>query len=258
MLTFVTTYTASLLTGIVLMNTIDISPTTIFEMSTRRLAYAMPIMDMGTNAGIDGGIMLFIWNTIGALVAISFTYTARLFNPLEKSKSPVVVRNFFCSPPRMKLLCFLPGCMKITEESVRRLYVWLLVPYIGMILLGIEVGFTASTAKYIFGSYVTGFISLLPHGLIEIPAIALAGAVTYSAHLMIKPHAHDSKFSDIFQSVKKHGHEVPLKKVVLAVVICLLIAGLIEAHVTQPLLDQFQHSYGAATKQPIITYLMDS
>lgn len=245
-LTFVYAYMASLLTGIVLVNMIDIAPETIFEMSTKRLAYALPVMDMGANAGIDGGIMLFIWNTIGALAAISFTYTAALFNPLDKGKTPQAVRRFFCSPPRMKLLCFLPGCIKINEEPLRRLYVWLMVPYIGMILLGIEVGLTASTAKQIFGSYLIGFIALLPHGIIEIPAIALAGAVTYSAHLLIKPRAHNSQISEIFLSVKKHGHEIPLKKVVLAVVICLFIAGIIEAHITPSLLDQFQHSLGIA------------
>jgi hypothetical protein len=243
-LTFVLAYVFSLLAGIVLVNMIDIAPETIFRMSTKRLSYALPVMDMGTNAGIDGGIILFIWNTIGALTAISFTYTAALFNPLDKGKSPKAVRNFFCSPPRMKLLCFLPGCMKINEESLRRLYVWLMVPYIGMILLGIEVGFTASTAKPIFGSYLIGFIALLPHGVIEIPAIALAGAVTYSAHLLIKHRAHKNQIHDIFNSVKKHGHEIPLKKVILAVVICLFIAGFIEAHLTQSLLNYFQDSFG--------------
>lgn len=247
MLTFVFAYTVSLLAGIVLVNLIDIAPEAIFEMSTKRLSYALPVMDMGTDAGIDGGIMLFIWNTIGALAAISFIYTAALFNPLDKGKSPKVVRRFFCNPSQMKLLCFLPGCMKINDESLRRLYVWLMVPYIGMILLGIEVGFTASTAKQIFGSYLIGFIALLPHGIIEIPAIALAGAVTYSAHLLIKPHVHKCPIRDIFLSVQKHGHEIPLKKVVLAVVTSLFIAGFIEAHFTKSMLDQFQHSFDIAS-----------
>lgn len=246
MLTFIYAYVASLLTGIALMNMIDIAPETIFEMSTKRLACALPVVEMGTNAGIDGGIMLFIWNTIGALAAISFTYTATLFNPLDKGKSPKAVRKFFCSPPRMKLLCFLPGCMKINEESLRRLYVWLMVPYIGMILLGMEVGFAASTAKQIFGSYFIGFIALLPHGIIEIPAIALAGAVTYSAHLLIKHRVHKSQICDIFTLVRKHGHTIPMKKVVLAVVICLFMAGFIEAHLTQSLFDHFQDSFGAS------------
>lgn len=238
MKTFLVAYAASLLTGIVLVSMIDIAPETIFEMSTKRLAYALPVMNMGANAGIDGGIVLFIWNTMGALASISFIYTAAMFNPLNVNRPPKRLRRIFCSRARMKLLCFLPGCMKIKEESLRRLYVWLMVPYIGMILLGIEVGFATSTAKHIFGSYLTGFISLLPHGIIEIPAIALAGAVTYSAHLLIKPHAHNNQVIDIFQSVKKHGNEMPLKRVVLAVVFFLFIAGLIEAHITQALLDR--------------------
>ena len=67
----------------------------------------------------------------------------------------------------MKLLCHLPGCSKIEVESLRRLYVWLLVPLLGIVLLGLESGLQVATAGEIIGSLSAAVISLLPHGLIE-------------------------------------------------------------------------------------------
>ncbi len=90
----------------------------------------------------------------------------------------------------MKALCYLPGCLRIEEESIRRLYVWLSIPLLGIILLGAECGFIVSTAAYITGSYFIGFVAFLPHGIIEIPAITLAGAVAFSAHILMKEDAH--------------------------------------------------------------------
>jgi uncharacterized membrane protein SpoIIM required for sporulation len=138
----------------------------------------------------------------------------------------------------MKLLCFLPGCMKIEQEPLRRLYVWLMVPFIGIILLGIETGLSLSTTQTIFGSYLTGITSLVPHGIIEIPAIAMAGAVTFSGHLVIKPKISNNPIPKIFQELKSHRQGMPITKVALAVIFCLLLAGVIEAHVTQALIGK--------------------
>lgn len=234
---YLASFALSLLAGLAMLNLLDLSPEAVFEMSTKRLSYALPVMDAGSKAGLDGGIVLFIWNAAGALVTISFIYTAAMFNPNHVDHSPKLIRRFFCSRTRMKLLCFLPGCLKIEQEPLRRLYVWLMVPLIGMILLGIETGLSASTSKFLFGSYLTGIVSLVPHGIIEIPAIALAGAVTFSAHLLIKPKLPGPQIGEVFQFVEAYRNELPIKKVISAVVACLLIAGLVEAHVTQALIN---------------------
>lgn len=238
MLAYVLSYAASLLIGILLLNVIDVAPETIFEVSTKRLAYALPVMDMGAEAGIDGGILLYIWNSIGALVTISFIYTAVLFNPLNAKGSPRAIRKIFCSRTRMKLLCYMPGCLKIEAESLRRLYVWLMVPLVGMILLGLETGLSTSTARSVFGSYLAGVVSLLPHGIIEVPAIALAGAVAFSAHLLIKPKVPVKQVDEVFQDLDAYRDSLPIKKIALIVVFCLLIAGLVEAHFTPALVDR--------------------
>ena len=238
MLAFALSYAASLLIGVLLLNVLDLPPETLFAVSTKRLAYALPVMVKGAEAGMDLGILLFIWNSIGALVTISFIYTSVFFNPLNAQRFPRALRKIFCCRTRMKLLCFLPGCLKIEAESLRRLYVWLMIPFIGMILLGVETGLSTSTARSIFGSFLAGIISLLPHGVIEIPAIALAGAVAFSAHLLIKPKVPDSLVDEVFQDVDAYRNRLPIKKIAMAVVFCLLIAGLVEAHITPALVDR--------------------
>lgn len=230
-------FALSFAVGIFFIKILRIAPETIFEISTKRLSYVFPVFEKGEELGIDRGILLFFWNTLGSLVTISFLYTAPLLNPQNISLFPQSIRKVFCGRKRMKILCFLPGCLKIEEESLRRLYVLLMIPWLGMILLGIESGLTVSTSTYIFGSYFISFVSLIPHGMIEIPTISLAGAVTFSAHLLIKEKAKGNLIGEIFGNVERYTNEVPLQKIILIVIFCLLIAGLVEGHITQKILD---------------------
>jgi uncharacterized membrane protein SpoIIM required for sporulation len=181
---------------------------------------------------------LFLWNCAGALATISFIYSAALFNPLKAAQQPRALRKVFCNQTPMKLLCFLPGCLKIKTESLRRLYVWLMIPLIGMILLGAETGLSASTAKLIFGSFQAGILSLAPHGIIEIPAFALAGAVAYSAHLLIKPQAPAGRIDRAFAELEAHRNALPIQRIVLFVIGGLLIAAMVEAHLTPMLMGK--------------------
>ncbi len=234
---YVLAFAISFIAGTLLVKIGHIKPESIYEISTKRLSYALPVFDMGSRHGIDIGILLFIWNSIGALITLSFIYTAALFDPHHIRLCPQGVRKIFCGKTRMKIFCYLPGCAKIEEESLRRLYVWVMVPLLGIILLGIESGLSVSTATYIFGSFFSAIIALLPHGLIEIPTLALAGAVTYSAHLLIKEQARNNVTRAVFQQIEKHRNAMPIMKIALSVIGCLFLAGWIEAHVTQRILN---------------------
>jgi len=235
---YLVSFFVSFAAGIFLIFILRVAPETLFEISTKRLSFAFPVFETATKLGIDIGIVLFFWNTLASLLTISFLYTAPLFNPHNISLFPRSIRKAFCGTKRMKLLCFLPGCQKIEEESLRRLYVWLMIPWLGMILLGIESGLIVSTSTYIFGgSYLIGFVSLIPHGIIEIPSISFAGAVTFSVHLLIKEKARENRTVEIFEDVKSYTKEVPLQKIILIVSACLFIAGLVEGHLTQRIVD---------------------
>lgn len=215
-----------------------IQPERLFDISTKRLSYVLPVFDMGSRHGIDMGVLLFLWNSIGALITLSFVYTAAWFNPDRIGLSPQGPRKIFCGKKRMKLLCHLPGCSKIEAEPLRRVYVWLMVPLLGIILLGIESGLQVSTAAHIFGSFFPAFIGLLPHGLIEIPTFALAGAVAYSAHPLIDEQVRNNMTAAVFQKIEAHTNAMPILKIAALVIGGLFFAGLVEAHVTQWLVER--------------------
>jgi uncharacterized membrane protein SpoIIM required for sporulation len=236
-LAYLISFAGGMAVGQILLNFAHLAPDTLFDLSTKRLSYALPVMEAGAKAGIDGGILLYLWNCAAALATISFIYSATLFNPLKAAQRPRALRKLFCSPTPMKLLCLLPGCLKIKTESLRRLYVWLMVPLIGMILLGAETGLSASTAKLLFGSFQAGILSLAPHGIVEIPTFSLAGAVAYSGHLLIKPQAPGNHIGQIFGDLEAHRNALPIKRIVLSVIGGLLIAAMIEAHLTPMLMD---------------------
>jgi uncharacterized membrane protein SpoIIM required for sporulation len=120
-----------------------------------------------------------------------------------------------------------------------------MVPLLGIILLGAECGLIVATATQLFGSYLNGIMFLVPHGIIEIPAISLAGAVTFSAHLLVKEAAGKNAPDAVFNDVQVYRNKLPIRTIALFVVLCLLIAGYIEAHVTGDVVDYlFNNSEG--------------
>lgn len=234
---YLVSFIFSFAAGIFLILILRVEPEIIFEISTKRLSYAFSVFETSAKLGVDPGIMLFIWNTSGALFTISLLYFTPLFNRHNIDLFPQGIRRALCGSRKMKILCFLPGCMKIQEESLRRLFVWVMIPWLGIILLGVESGLTVSTSAYIFGSYSIGFVSLIPHGIIEIPTICFAGAVTFAANLLIKEKSKTSTALEIFEELEKYKNYVPLKKCIIIVVFFLLIAGLVEGHITQKIID---------------------
>ena len=229
---YLISFAVSMAAGYVLIEWFHLDSQKLFEITTKRLAVAGAVFEKGIIFGIDPGLLLFVWNSLGALATISFMYTASLINPCNITRFPRVLRRALVGKSRMKALCFLPGCAKIKEEPVRRLYVWLMVPLLGIIFLGAECGFIVSTATHLFGSYLIGIISLVPHGIIEIPVISLAGAVTFSGHLLVKGEAGSHSENEVFDNIQTFRSALPVRSIALFVILCLLIAGFIEAHIT--------------------------
>ena len=229
---YLVSFAASLAAGYVLIEWIALNPQKIFDLTTKRLVAAGAIFEKGLAFGIDPAMLLFVWNSAGALATISFIYTASLIHPGRTHHFPKRVRKALVGKTPMKALRFLPGCLQIQQEPVRRVYVWLMVPLLGMILLGVECGFIVSSATHLFDSYLMGIMSLAPHGVVEIPAFALAGAVTFSGHLLVKQSAGRIGERAVFDAIKIHREAIPVRLIALFVMLCLLVAGIIEAHTT--------------------------
>lgn len=237
LLAFLFAFAVSFIAAIILIKIFGIRPESVYHISSKRISYVIPLIETGVKAGIDPGLLIFIWNALGALAIISFIFTAALFDPRKITLFPQSLRKMFCGRTRMKLFCFLPGCRPIAEESLRRLYVWLMVPMLGMILLGVEIGFSVSTAIFLFDSVAVAFLSVLPHGIIEIPAFALAGAVSFSAHLLMQQEIAQSRTDEIFATIGTYRKQLPITAIAFTVILCLLSAGLIEGRVTGEIMD---------------------
>lgn len=226
-----------LVVGLLLVKVVGLPPERLFTASTQRLAVALPAFEQGIRLGVDLGLLLFMWNSLGAMVTLSFVHAAGLFDPRRLDAPPHWIRQIFSGRSRMKLLCLLPGCSKIEVEPLRRLYVWLMVPLLGLMLLGLESGLQVCAATFFGNGFFSALIAFLPHGVIEIPAFALAGAIPYSAHLLAASMSCDSPVPAVFDAVDAYRRTLPIKGVVLIVIGALIVAGLIEAHLT-PLLMQ--------------------
>jgi hypothetical protein len=233
---YVVSFAVSLAAGTFFVKVLHIQPERLFELSSKRLSYVYPVFESGVTHGIDMGVLLFGWNTTGAMITLALIYAAVLFDPDRIESPPRWLRSIFCGRSRMKLLCYLPGCAKLEAEPLRRLYVWLMVPFLGLMLLGIESGLQVSTAATLFGSFSSALVALLPHGVIEIPAFALAGAVPYSANLLIRAAIPGNLTRPVFQQIETYRQRLPIRKIAATVIVGLLLAGLIEAHIT-PLLS---------------------
>jgi len=239
---YLASFALSFAAGVVCITILEVAPETLFEVSTKRLSYAFPVLQRAATLGLDEGVVLFAWNSLAALITISFLYTAPLFNPHTLTHSPQRIRKLFCSGKRMKLFCFLPGCRNFTEEPLRRVYVWLMIPWLGMILLGMESGLSVSTSSHLFGSYTIGFLSLIPHGIIEIPTFGFAGAISFTAHLLLKKNWQTMELDKVFQELGNYKKSVPLRNAILVILCGLFIAGLVEAHITQGIVESLQNS----------------
>lgn len=237
LLAYVAALTGSLVAGAVMIYGLGVSAEAVFEASTRRIAIAMPVFDAGGAAGIDSGVLIFAWNAAGALVIISFVYSASLLDPDRADCWPRMVRKLFCGRSEMRLFRLLPGCARIASEPVRRLYVWLMVPLLSVILLGVENGFSLAATGRVFGSLWTGVVTMIPHGVLEIPTFALAGAVTYSAQLAIRSVAYSEAPAAAFERLRQHRSQLAIPAIAAAVIVALMAAGFIEAHITQVLLS---------------------
>lgn len=236
LLAFFLAFAVSFTAGIILITLFGISPEAIYQLSSKRISHVIPLLETGVKAGIDPGLLIFLWNALGALATISFIHTATLFDPRKISLFPRGVRKMFRGRTRMKIFCFLPGCRPIADESLRRLYVWLMVPLLGMILLGVETGFSVATTTFLFDSVARAFLSLLPHGIIEIPAFALAGAVSFSAHLVMRQSIPESGTDEVFARLEAYRNQLPIMVIGGTVLLGLMAAGLIEARVTGTLM----------------------
>ena len=103
---YLISFAASLAAGYFLIEWVHLDSQKLFEISTKRLAIAGSLFEKGMAFGIDTGILLFVWNFLGALATISFVYTASLINPRNITRFSRRLRESLVGTFNMKALRF--------------------------------------------------------------------------------------------------------------------------------------------------------
>lgn len=234
-------YLASLAVGVVcgllLIQVFHVPAELVFQLSSSRVAHAAAVFDAGVSLGIDQGVLIFVWNVSAAFVSMGFFFCFPLFDAEHRYDFPQIVRKMVLGQRPMKLLCYLPGCRSIERENLRRLYVWLMVPLLGIMLLGLESGLMMTVGIHSVTDIFLSFLAFLPHGIIEIPAFTLAGAVTFSGHLLVKNEVGKDGDRGIFSQLRLYRQTVNPVRLMVAVSVALLLAAMVEAHITTKLVQ---------------------
>lgn len=229
-------YLAALSSGIALgfflIKLLHVPPELVFQLSSGRVSHVVTVFDAGMRLGIDQGVLIFTWNVLAALVSMGFFFCFHLFDPLKYQNPPRFLRKIIRGQKPMTLLCYLPGCRTIDSENIRRLYVWLMIPLLGVLMLGLESGMLMTVGSDSLKDLFFSFLTFLPHGIIEIPAFTLAGAVTYAGHLLVKEEVRKLGEGEIFLRLNRYQQSLQPLLIASVVTVMLFGAAMIEAHVT--------------------------
>ncbi len=163
------------------------------------------------------------------LAASFFGYAYSLHNPENTLRIVRKLAEHIGSPPSSDVHTFLKifannsmvALLSTVSGLLFGLGPWLIMAFNGFIA-GLVVGFVTETGRY---SFTQTLLGLVPHGVIEIPALAMAGAagIIWYREIVSGEGSGAERF--------KRGMRKALTMLVLSVLL-LLIAALIETYVT--------------------------
>ena len=176
------------------------------------------------------GFWRFVVGLLLIFLAASFLgYAYSLHNPENTLRIVRKLAEHMGSPPSSDVHTFLKifannsmvALLSTVSGLLFGLGPWLIMAFNGFIA-GLVVGFVTETGKY---SFTQTLLGLMPHGVIEIPALAIAGAagVIWYREIVSGEGSGTERF--------KRGMRKALTMLALSVLL-LLIAALIETYVT--------------------------
>jgi hypothetical protein len=201
---------------------------------------SLPIVEAGMKRGVPMGLMLFAVNFSVSVVFILLLVASPLLDPEAKEKFPsylrkMVTRNTAMDKPLFWLLGFLPSFRELGHEDLRAVTVWLNVaPAAAMIILGIELGAVTAAVQKLSGSLLYSGAMLLPHCVVELPALCLAGSLPFGAYRSLREQARNGAVTEFFAAVREMIRLRGTRLRIALVPVLLLLAGVIESEITLP------------------------
>lgn len=209
-------------------------PSAILKTATVGIRHvASPVLSRGMVFGFDEGIMIFFVNLMVALVIISLVLLIQLLNPYNQSQ------NFFGLRRHLQKNCSAGHIRKIpifahirSPELCLTSFLLLAAPVAAIISFGLMAGALFGSAHLLSSSPAIALAYLMPHGIPEVAAFLLAGSIPVGTWMAIKPVVYNEVPVAAFRRIDRVVASQDFQKSLKMVVTLLLIAGLIEAHLT--------------------------
>ncbi len=201
---------------------------------------SLPIVEAGMERGLPMGLMLFAVNFSVSVVFILLLVAAPLLDPEATGEFPSLLRKMVTKKtamdkPLFRVLGFLPSFRELGHEDLRAVAVWLNVaPGAAMIILGIELGAVTAAVQKLSGSLLYAGAILLPHCVVELPALCLAGSLPLGAYRSLREQARNGAVTEFFTSIREMIRLRGTRMRIVLVPVLLLLAALIESEVTLP------------------------
>jgi uncharacterized membrane protein SpoIIM required for sporulation len=220
--------------GLILIYLFGVDPFQLFSLSTIGLRHVgSPVIARSAEFHIDPAVVIFALNTLVTFAIASLLSAATLLNPDRMGEFPANVRKSFLRDPTINLFYPMKAFRAIRQRQLRPIFVWLRVlPAAPLLGLGLIAGSMMASAHAVIGSLEYVAALLIPHGIFEVSAILLGAALPSSAYLLIKKDLEAGATEKAFGKIARFSRSRAIKASMLAIVLLLAVASVIEAHLT--------------------------
>lgn len=205
-----------------------------------------PYHEAALKAGLDIGLLIVINNCIASLVPLLCLLYVLLLDPDRASQFPSGLRRYLIreSSKESKLEVRLLGVFKkaraIPVALLHSVYVFLdLLPRVPIILIGLLLGTYAALTYAMLGSFLIFILLVAPHSILEIPGLALGGALVRTGYHMVHEDAMRGETAAVFEKLRAYSRARAFRVGILVVIVLLTFAGMIEGHVTPLIAARF-------------------
>ena len=199
---------------------------------------SLPIVKTGMAHGVPLAIMLFAVNFFISMILVSLLFISPLLDPNAKEEFPSPIRRMLIKPKFIdkylfRLLGSITGFRHLQNRSLLVLTLWLrFTPLIAVIFLGIELGTATAAAQTLWESFFLFAAIILPHGLLELPAICLAAALPFGTYRFVRDGIRKGAVTDVFRDVRAAMRSQQTRRKLRHIICLLLAAGIVESHLT--------------------------
>ncbi|MFC1789070.1 stage II sporulation protein M [Thermodesulfobacteriota bacterium] len=145
----------------------------------------------------------------------------------------MLIKPKFIDKYLFRLLGPITGFRHFQNRSLIVLTLWLhLTPLFAVALLGIELGAVTAAAQILWGSFLLFAATIIPHGLLELPAICLAAALPFGTYRFVRDTAQKGAVEDVFRDVRVVIRSQQTRRKLGYITCLLLAAGIVESRLT--------------------------